>query len=307
MSDAPKRLPGSLPDPSRDPGTPDPSLPFEHVVVVMMENHSFDNVLGALPENGQPLADGLTFTDGKATDSNPTDPGLAVPGDRAHAFPLTTTEQGAHVDQSWNATHEQIDGGSMQGFVRSSLSAQPMGYYTPKLFPFSYWLANTFALANRWFCSAPCQTYPNRRFLRAGTAYGDIATTKESLHDPPPPNGTIFDVTHDHGVSWRNYVTDIPATMVIPTIVQRYWETNIRPLVEFEHDCNAGTLPSVSFVDPGLGLLTDVGRFLAGHEYMKLLGDVLEPISGSEEAPQDVAFGERWAYDVIRLIIRSPA
>jgi phospholipase C len=280
-------------------------LPFEHVVVVMMENHSFDNLLGALPVNGQPLADGLTFRDGKATDRNPTDPGLAVQGEQVYAFPLATTEQRADVSQAWNATHEQVDGGSMQGFVRSALSTQPMGYYTPKLLPFSYWLANTFAVANRWFCSAPCQTYPNRRFLLAATAYGDIATTKESLEDPPPPNGTIFDVMHQHGVSWRNYVTDVPGTMVIPTIIERYWE-NIRSLVEFQHDCKAGTLPSVSFVDPGLGLLTDVGKFLAGHKYMKLLGDALEPISGSEEAPQDVAFGERWAFDVIRLVIDSP-
>jgi phospholipase C len=281
-------------------------LPFEHVVVVMMENHSFDNVLGALPVNGQPLADGLTFADGKATNSNPADAGLAGQADRVYAFPLTTTEQEADVSQTWNATHEQIDGGSMQGFVRSASSTQPMGYYTPRLFPFSYWLANTFAVANRWFCSAPCQTFPNRRFLLAGTAYGDIATTKESLHDPPPPNGTIFDVMHDHGVSWRNYFTDVPATMVIPTIIERHHE-NIRPLAEFRHDCHAGTLPSVSFVDPGLGLLTDVGSFLAAHPCTKLVGGVLDPVGGSEEAPQDAAFGERWAYDVIRLVTRSRA
>ena len=306
MIDSSERLPGAVPDPGRGAGAPDPSLPFEHVVVVVMENHSFDNVLGALPVNGQPLADGLTFAAGKATNSNPADPELGVKGDRVYAFPLRTTEQGASISQSWNATHEQIDGGSMEGFVRSGSSTQPMGYYTPQVFPFSYWLANTFALANRWFCSVPCQTFPNRRFLLAGTAYGLIATTRESLHDPPPPNGTIFDLMSEHGVSWRNYFTDVPATMVIPSIIKRHRE-NIRPLAEFRRDCKAGTLPSVSFVDPGLGLVTEVGEFLAGHEYVRLLGDALEPIGGSEEAPQDVAFGERWAYDVIRHITRSPA
>lgn len=306
MSDASRRLPGSLPDRSRAAGTPDPSLPFDHIVVVVMENHSFDNVLGALPVNGQALADGLTFADGKATNSNPAPAGFIAEDDRVYSFPLETTEQGVEVFQTWNATHEQIDGGSMQGFARSAASNQPMGYYSHKLLPFSYWLANTFALANRWFCSAPCQTYPNRRFLFAGTAYGNVATTRECLDDPPPPNGTIFDLMTEHGVSWRNYFTDLPATMVIPTIIERYRE-NIQPLAEFKRDCKARRLPNVSFVDPGLGLLTEVGQFLADHTSMRLLADALEPLGGSEEAPQDVAFGERWAYDVIRLVIDSPA
>ena len=83
---------------------------------------------------------------------------------------------GSHVSQTWNATHEQINGGRMDGFVRSVGAVQPMGYYPPDVLPFAYSLARTFTLANRWFCSAPCQTVPNRRFLLAGTAYGAIAT-----------------------------------------------------------------------------------------------------------------------------------
>src|SRR5437899_2844966 len=55
------RTPDSLADPTRAAGTPDPALPFDHVVVVMMENHSFDNYLGMLPRHGQAKADGFTF------------------------------------------------------------------------------------------------------------------------------------------------------------------------------------------------------------------------------------------------------
>ena len=52
------RVPDSLPDPRRPAGTATDALPFDHIVVVMMENHSFDNLLGALSASGQPKARG---------------------------------------------------------------------------------------------------------------------------------------------------------------------------------------------------------------------------------------------------------
>ena len=119
------RAPDSLPDPTRPAGTATESLPFEHIVVVMMENHSFDNLLGALALSGQPRADGLRFdASGRALNSNPGPDGAVL------AFPFPSTAQGPHVSQTWNATHEQIDGGKMDGFVRSVDADQPMGYWT---------------------------------------------------------------------------------------------------------------------------------------------------------------------------------
>jgi phospholipase C len=235
------RVPGSLPDPSRPAGTATAAMPFDHVVCVMMENHSFDNLLGALPRLGQANADGLAFDRaGQATNSNPSPNGTVT------SFVLTNTEQPGSVDQSWDATHQQIDGGKMDGFVTSVNSVEPMGYWTDEVLPFAYSLARTFCLANRWFCSAPCQTYPNRRFLMAGTAYGDIATDTQSLEDAPPPNGTIFDRLHAYGISWANYFTDLPQTGIIPSIIEKY-PGNLAPIAKFLTDCAAGTLPSVSF------------------------------------------------------------
>jgi phospholipase C len=142
-------------------------MPFDHIVVVMMENHWFDNILGALSRVGQRTADGLSFdAAGQPTNENPGPHGPV----RAFAFP--STAQGKSVSQTWNATHAQIDSGRMDGFVRSVGADQPMGYYPPEVIPFAYSLASTFTVANRWFSSAPCQTIPNRRFLRAGTAWG---------------------------------------------------------------------------------------------------------------------------------------
>ena len=213
------RSPDSLPDPTRPAGAASDALPFDHVVVVMMENHSFDNLLGALSRSGQPKAHGLRFdAAGNARNSNP---GVGGHG-RVRSFALPTTAQAPSVTQTWNATHEQINGGKMNGFVKSVGNDEPMGYWTEEVLPFAYSFARSFTLNNRWFCSAPCQTYPNRRFLMAATAYGDIATDNESLKDPPPPNGTIFDRMQTYGVSWRNYFTDLPQTAIIPSIIEKY-------------------------------------------------------------------------------------
>ena len=267
-------------------------MPFDHVVVVMMENHSFDNLLGALARSGQPAADGLSFDSaGRATNTNP---GAGSTPATVTAFAFSSTAQGPHVSQTWNATHEQIDGGKMDGFVRSVNATQPMGYYPREVLPFAYDLAATFTLANRWFCSAPCQTFPNRRFLMAGTGYGDIATDARSLADPPPPNGTIFDRLHRHGISWRNYFTDLPYTAIIPSIVEKY-PGNLATLDDFFEDCAKGSLPSVSFVDPEVGVVSLVGKTLASLPVLGPIIGTLSTVGGDEEAPQDMYYGEAWA------------
>jgi phospholipase C len=296
------RRPDSLPDPRRPAGTATDALPFDHIVIVMMENHSFDNLLGALAHSGQPKAQGLKFnTRGLALNSNPGAQGPV----RSFAFP--TTAQGSDVSQSWNATHTQIDEGKMDGFVRSVGGAvQPMGYWTQELLPFPYSLARTFCVGNRWFCSAPCQTYPNRRFLMAGTAYGNISTDTESLKDPPPPNGTIWDRLHAYGISWRNYFTDLPSTGIISGTIEKYPQ-NIVPSAQFFADCASGNLPSVSLVDPEFGVPGIVGSGLASIPALQPIAAKLETTGGDEENPQDMAYGEYWASEVIKAVLASPA
>ena len=299
-----RRAPGSVPDPSRSAGAVTDAVPFDHIVVVVMENHSFDNVLGALPRSGQAAADGLTFDEkGEVTNSNP---GTADTASVVRSFAFQSTSQGANVSQSWNATHEQIAAGAMDGFVRSVGSVQPMGYYPPEVLPFAYSLARTFTVANRWFCSAPCQTVPNRRFLLAGTAYGAIATDIDTLFDGSPPNGTIFDQLHAHGISWRNYFTDLPAAVVIPSIIEKH-PLHLRTIDAFFDDCSAGTLPAVSFVDPEAGLLAFAGTLMAKLPLLAQFGAKLERRGGSEEDPQDMRYGEAWAHRVVDAVLRSPA
>jgi phospholipase C len=297
----PLRRPDSLPDPRRAAGTVDATQPFDHIVVVMMENHSFDNLLGALHRSGQPKAHGLKI-DGKGVARN-TNPGPEGP---VRSFVIGNTAQAPSVNQSWNATHQQIDGGRMDGFVSSVGNDEPMGYWTEDVLPFSYSFARTFTIANKWFCSAPCQTYPNRRFLMAGTAYGNISTDNESLKDPPPPNGTIFDRMHAYGVSWKNYFTDLPQTGIIPTTIEKY-PANLASYGQFLLDCKSGSLPSVSFVDPEFGVLSDIGSPLAALPGMEAIAGKLETTGGDEESPQDMSYGEYWAYQTVKAVLESPA
>jgi phospholipase C len=73
------RQPGSLPDPTRSMGDPTDSLPFDHIVIVMQENHSFDSYFGMLPLRGQPRADGFTFNaHGVPINANPYKDGYVV-------------------------------------------------------------------------------------------------------------------------------------------------------------------------------------------------------------------------------------
>ncbi len=300
-----QRAPDSLPDESRPPGAPDETLPFDHIVLVVLENHSFDNLLGALAKENRAV-DGLKFNpQGEPLDSNPDSRGQPLA-----AFEFPDDRQGSDVSQSWNDTHEQIHGGAMDGFVRAAHDkTQPMGFWTGRELPFTYSFARSFSVANRWFCSAPCQTVPNRRFLFAGTARGAISSSPLGLiKDPPPPNGTIFARLNRHGISWRNYATDVPYSLFIPSLrsvrLRNLW--HLRWMRCFRKDCARGKLPAVSFVDPEVGALSLVGEVLGKLPLIKRLGQRVARIGGSEEDPQDMGYGERWAYKVVSALLASP-
>ena len=157
----------------------------------MMENHSFDNYFGVLGRGA-----GLRLKNGTPTAANRDGTGSVV-----HAFEMPSACQlNGSPSQSWNASHISFHHGRNDGFVIAS-GPVAMGYFTGADIPFYYGLARTFPLADRWFASTLCQTYPNRRFLMAGTAAGIVSTSGQALTAPPPPNGNIFDRLDTYGVS----------------------------------------------------------------------------------------------------------
>jgi phospholipase C len=167
---------GPRPQPARPAGT-DLLPQIRHVVVLMMENHSYDNYLGMLPGRGEgfPLA-----PDGRPDVFNETADGETI---RAFALPSTAQRQGV-PSQSWRATHLQWGQGKCDGFVtsaqevqaeaRAGTAANPvdtapeaatagLGYWSERDLPFYYGLARTFPLADHWFSSCLGPTFPNRR------------------------------------------------------------------------------------------------------------------------------------------------
>jgi phospholipase C len=265
------RRPGDRPRPDLPEGT-DLLPQIEHIVVYMQENHSYDSYFGTLR-----CADGYTMRRGVPIDSNP-DPS----GDPVRVFHASETCQpGRGVSQSWTSTHRQIDGGRMDGFLADG-NLNAMKYWDGRDLPFYWSLAQTFVLCDRWFASAPAQTFPNRMYLQAGTCQDLVSTDVARVAAmPPPPNGTIWDKCNAFGIPWRDYVWDLPDIALFPQL----WSANadkVRPFTQFLADCRAGTLPSVSIVSPG------AARY-------------------SEENPADVQLGEAYSASIVNAVMQSPA
>jgi phospholipase C len=185
---------------------------IKHVVVLMMENHSYDNYFGAMRDDqGDPRGDGFRFRKGVPTNSN-----RAIDGTEFFVTHAGTTHQWKGVPtQAWSASHEQRGRfGKNDGFVQSVEHMDqaglhvhrdvPMWYWDERDLPFYHGLASTFPLMDRWFSSCLGPTFPNRRFLLAATAHGLIDDVVVGLFDYPR-RGTILDVLTAHGITWINY------------------------------------------------------------------------------------------------------
>jgi phospholipase C len=314
--------PGDRPDPSRPAGT-DMSPKIKHIVVLMMENHSFDNYLGTLGKG-----DGFPLDDNGAPDAcNPDSTGGTI---RAH-HASSTVQRKAPRDtgvpvQSWSASHTQWAEGKMNGFVTSIEQAAPdadktagMAYWTEGDLPFYHGLARTFPVADRWFSSCLGPTFPNRRFLLAGTANGLMDDLPVNLLDRPRA-GTIMDMLTRHEISWVNYrpagsdqsefrrylryrrrrtkhhlrhlgrpfgdpsylfKRDLQFTSAIYPLGMASYMAHVRSIVQFFADADSGNLPSFCIVDPNFG------------DY-------------SEETPQDIRRGESFAAEVINRVMHGP-
>ncbi|HMD44688.1 MAG TPA: alkaline phosphatase family protein [Acidimicrobiales bacterium] len=265
------RPPGQRPFPRTPEGTD--SVPeLEHVVVLMKENHSYDNYFGMLGRG-----DGFTLgADELPLNANPDRQGNPV---RAHHLSLPINPP-LGLGQTWNDSHRQWNGGAMDGFVTTTNSANPMGYLTGEDLPWYYGVARTFGIGDRYFSSCLAQTYPNRRFVQAGTAAGLISTTLPSPFVHPPAAGTIWDLLDAHGISWANYYAEVPEVGLWPRNLLRYRD-HLHSMEDFFEDCQQGRLPAVSL------LTTDF-------------------LLASEGELQDDQIGEAYTARVVEAVMHGP-
>jgi phospholipase C len=241
------RAVGERPFPDLPKGTD--TLPqVDHILVLMMENHTYDNWLGMLGRGPgqQPRGDGFTIgPNGQPTASNP-----ASDGQTQHAFHMPTTCQlTGQPTQEWTQSHIQFDHGRNDGFVKSGSGPVAMGYWTGANLPWSYSLATTFALGDRWFAPLLGQTYPNRRYLLAATSVGMVDDILPETIGPPP-NGTIYDLLDAHQISWRNYYSTFPATsyLYLGDAIRNH--DSVVPIGQFFTDANSDSLPGFAIIDP---------------------------------------------------------
>jgi phospholipase C len=283
------RTPGSLPFPTRPMGSLNPDLTpelagIDHIILVMMENHSYDNYLGMLPNRPGRHADGFELGDDGLPTATQVDP---LSGEVVRAFAASTPCQG-QVSQSWTASHQAWDHGAMDGFLRGS-SHWAMAYWDSGTLPFSYWLASRFPVCDRWFSSTLCQTYPNRVFAMAATAAG-LTSTATPPPTVAPPNGHIFERLDAAGISWGDYYTELPTPGLFGAAYAASLEgRNLfgpfgspqATVDAFKAACLAGTLPAFVMVEP---------------DYQW----------GSEENPQDIQVGQSFVALVVEALLSVP-
>jgi len=273
------RRAGERPFPGQPEGTN--TVPqIDHFLVLMMENHTYDNYLGMLGRGAgqQPRGDGFTVgPDGRPTAANPYPDGRVQ-----HAFRMPTTCQLAgKPSQEWEQAHVQYDGGKNDGFVRSGSGPVAMGYWTGRDLPWAYSLASTFPLADRWFASCLGQTQPNRRYLLAATSVGMVDDILPE-NVVPAPEGTIFERLEAHRIPWRNYYSSFPPTSYVFPGDAVEDHSSIVPIAQFFADAKSGNLPGFAVIDPDFG-------------------------HSSEENPQNIVHGEVFAASVVRAVMESPA
>lgn len=300
-----------LADPSWPPGT-DRIPKIRHIVVLMMENHSFDNYLGTLGRGmGCPARHRSTAA-------------ATAPRCPRTTWPAPSNSRMCHSKVGAPATFNQ---GRNDGFVTSIEELFPdadvtvgMGYWTAQDILFYAGLVRTFPLADRWFCSCLGPTFPNRRFLIAATAHGLIDDATASIIDYPR-SGTMFDLLIRHGIGWINY-HHVPPLQLISTRLAGYAGLlsaraikllasqllpSMKSWLQKELQCTADLYP--------LGLARTLGHLRHIEQFFDHAAtgrlppvSIIDPDfqSNSEENPQDIHLGEGFAAAVINAVMQGP-
>ncbi len=218
------------------------ALPFEHIVVLMMENRSFDHYFSELPRAGVTDADVATDTDMNYDPSKfPPEP---VP--RFHETRMCVVDLAHH----WTEVHLQHSTGAMDGFVGTNNpgGARAMGYHDESDLPYYYWLAKNFAISDRHFCSLLGPTWPNRFYFYSATSWGNTKTGDVGLlvNTKYQSATTVMDQLEQAGRSWRIYRDGLVSFGLLFNPLKYAG----LPMNQFVADVASDNLPDVAILDP---------------------------------------------------------
>jgi phospholipase C len=247
------------------------------VVIVLMENRSFDHMLGylSLPPYNR------TDVDGQRADSawlsqfaNP---------DGGQLFQAFHNEDPYYLPPGFDPPHQRknvtnhlgsLNNGvySMNGFVGAipqDVASNPnhrrlvMGYFRANEAPINHFFAANFTICDHWFCAVPSGTQPNRLMAMSGM------TVIESNKTPLPSQPLIYDWLDQRGISWRVYHQGLPFFMMMLRWVPRILAgDNFRPFAHLKTDLEStppAKLPQVIFVEPTYGDAPHFGHWTDDH------------------------------------------
>ena len=269
-----------------------PDDPVKHVVLLMFENHSFDQMLGCFKE----VYPGLAGVD-------PNKPGFNRLNDTEFKQ-VETSERQMLLDPRHEVNHVLAQMADHNGgFVADFAKAHPestteqrhfvMGYYRLDFLPALHRLARDFLICDHWFSSLPGPTWPNRFFALTGTSSGKVNMPEAGEHGADIKGWfeqnqvTLFDRLSEKGISWKIYFHDIPQSICLvhqrtPERVARYF-----PVAQFYEDAHGpeADFPAFCFIEPDYNGIAENDDH-PPHDVMKaqkLLADVYNALRAKQE------------------------
>jgi phospholipase C len=268
---------------------------LKHIVVLMMENRSFDHMLGSLTAV-DPRIDGVNNQI-----SNPDTTGASIKPQPTADF---QGQLDPDPDHHFPAVDLQIFGGdparvaNMQGFIKSYFnqrrdvahSQKIMYYFTQANLPVLTTLALEFAVFNRWFASIPGPTICNRAFAHYGTSFGRVDMNPFDVIEPFKSIYSRLIGNNPQHTAKVYYYDTTSSTMEVVNLLQNQPQL-FGTYQQFQQDCASGNLPEYSFVEPNYN----------DHET-----DSGEEVASDQHPDHDVQAGEQLIAEVYMRIKSNP-
>ncbi|MEO6983923.1 MAG: alkaline phosphatase family protein [Paralcaligenes sp.] len=273
---------------------------IQHVVVLMLENRSFDSLLGTFRAS-TPKFNGLKGSESNRIGNLTYRARHDLPGGGSFAIPtpdpgesyVDITEQ-LFYPHDWRGAYPPTMGGFANNYAIQSPSdgfhdpQAVMHTYTEEQVPVLHQLAKAFAVSDQWFASAPCQTWPNRFFAHTGTCYG-VVNNKDFFGAGQEPfrRRSIFRELENARQPWRVYFHDFPQSLLLADILD-VAASHYHRFKQFLVDAEAGVLPAYSFIEPN---------------YFANIFTGTPP--NDQHPPHDIRYGEKLIADVYNAVRAS--